>query len=81
MKQRWPDDWTAEARVEAILSYEKFSEEQRAVFLRGDSVARGARSPVGGGADGGDETDVIRGRREESTAKRIAAFGAGAEEK
>jgi transposase len=34
MKQRRPDDWTAEEKVEAILSYEKLSEEQRGVFLR-----------------------------------------------
>jgi transposase-like protein len=34
MKQRRPDDWTAEEKVGAILSYEKLSEEQRGVFLR-----------------------------------------------
>src|SRR5271169_2268340 len=34
MKQRRPEDWTAEEKVEAILSYEKLSEEQRGVFLR-----------------------------------------------
>ena len=34
MKQRRPEDWTAEEKVEAILSYEKLSEEQRGLFLR-----------------------------------------------
>ena len=34
MKQRRPEDWTAEEKVEAMLSYEKLSEEQRGMFLR-----------------------------------------------
>ena len=34
MKQRRPDDWTVEEKVDAILGYEKLSEEQRGVFLR-----------------------------------------------
>ena len=34
MKQRRPEDWTAEEKVEAMLSYEKLSEEQRGLFLR-----------------------------------------------
>jgi transposase len=34
MKQRRPEDWTAEEKVDAMLSYEKLSEEQRGLFLR-----------------------------------------------
>jgi transposase-like protein len=29
-----PEDWTAEQKVEAVLGFEKLSEEQRGVFLR-----------------------------------------------
>jgi len=38
MRQRRPEDWTAEEKVEAILSYEKLSEEQRGMFLREKGV-------------------------------------------
>lgn len=34
MKQRRPDDWTAEEKVAAVLDYEKIPEEQRGTFLR-----------------------------------------------
>jgi transposase len=34
MKQRRPEDWTAEEKVAAVLDYEKLSEEQRGTFLR-----------------------------------------------
>jgi len=38
MKQRRPEDWTAEEKVEAILGYEKLSEEQKGVYLREKGV-------------------------------------------
>src|SRR3989304_10050957 len=38
MKQRRPEDWTAEEKVEAILGYEKLSEEQEGMFLREKGV-------------------------------------------
>jgi transposase-like protein len=34
MKQRRPEDWTAEEKVAAVLDFEKLSEEQRGTFLR-----------------------------------------------
>jgi transposase len=34
MKQRRPDEWTAEEKVAAVLDYEKIPEEQRGTFLR-----------------------------------------------
>jgi transposase-like protein len=34
MRQRRPQDWSAEEKLEALLEYERSSEEQRGVFLR-----------------------------------------------
>jgi transposase len=34
MKQRRPEDWTAEEKVAAVLDFEKLSEDQRGTFLR-----------------------------------------------
>ena len=34
MRQRRPQDWSAEEKLEALLEYERISEEQRGVFLR-----------------------------------------------
>ena len=34
MRQRRPQEWSAEEKLEAILGYERSSEEKRGVFLR-----------------------------------------------
>lgn len=34
MRQRRPQEWSAEEKLEALLEYERISEEQRGVFLR-----------------------------------------------
>ena len=34
MRQQRPQDWRAEEKLEALLEYERSSEEQRGVFLR-----------------------------------------------
>ena len=34
MKQRRPQDWSAEEKLEALLEYERISEQQRGEFLR-----------------------------------------------
>jgi hypothetical protein len=38
MIPRRPEDWTAEEKLEALLSYEKLPEEQRGTFLREKGV-------------------------------------------
>jgi transposase-like protein len=34
MRQRRAEEWTAEEKVEAVVSFEKLAEEQRGIFLR-----------------------------------------------
>jgi len=34
MKKRWPQDWTAEEKLNALLEYEKLNEEERGKYLR-----------------------------------------------
>ena len=38
MKQRRPQDWSAEEKLEALLEYERISEQQRGEFLRGKGL-------------------------------------------
>jgi hypothetical protein len=62
MKQRRPDDWTAEEKVETILSYEKLSEEQRGVFLRGKGL---------------HEAHVVKWKAELIAAMKLTPFAGG----
>jgi transposase-like protein len=62
MGQRRPEDWTAEEKVEALLSYEKLSEEQRGMFLREKGV---------------HEAHLARWRAELIEAMKLKPFGGG----
>jgi transposase-like protein len=62
MKQRRPDDWTAEEKVEAILNYEKLSQDQRGVFLREKGL---------------HEAHIVRWKAEVIAAMKLTPFAGG----
>jgi hypothetical protein len=62
MGQRRPEDWRAEEKVEALLSYEKLAEEQRGLFLREKGL---------------HEVQLARWKTEIIEAMKLKPFGGG----
>jgi transposase len=62
MKQRRPQDWRAEEKIEALLSYEKLAEEQRGLFLREKGL---------------HEAHIARWKTELIEAMKMKPFGGG----